>query len=183
MKSIVLIALSVITLHATAQTQNISSMKRSNSKQTVLAVNNSYTFLKNESVNSRYLNSVIESSSSAISELENVAANFNITTIDEYEANEPSEYQVTFKNEQGHLYVTYNHDGQIIKSIERFKNIAIPSFLRVHLAKTYPNWSIGNNICTKQYSILKGVKTIYKIEIQNGNTSKTISISNEGVLL
>ena len=183
MKSIVLITLSVITLHATAQTQNISFMKRTNSNQTVLVVNNSDAFLKNEAVNSRYLNSVTESSPSAISKLENVAANFNITTIDEYEAHEPSEYQVTFKNEQGHLYVTYNHEGQIIKSIERFKNIAIPSFLRVHIAKSYPNWSIGNNVCTKQYNIHQGAKTIYKIEMQNGNTSKTISISNEAVLL
>ena len=183
MKSIVLIVLFVVSLHATAQTQKISAINSSNSNQSVFAINGNNEFLSREDQNSNYLKSATKSTPSIVRLLENIAANFDITTIEAYDETEPSEYHVTFKNRHSHLYVTYNQNGEIIKSKERYVNIAIQSILRVKIAKIYPYWSIEDNTCTKVYSLQNGAHISYQIKIKKGNDTKIIYIVDDKILM
>lgn len=182
MKSLVLIVMSVYTLHMTAQTQSINSKALSHLNQINLETPINNEVFKSSMINAQYLKSNSSSTSSIITKFEAFVANFDITTLKDYRTNEPSEYKVVFKNKQGNLYVTYNQEGKIVSSMETYKNIVIPMDLRLRIAKDYPNYSFDKTMCKKQYSANGSVQMTYKIELHNGVNSTIINIDNGNLI-
>lgn len=182
MKSLVLIVMSVFTLHMTAQTQSINSKAVSHLNQINLETPMNNEVFKSSMINAQYLKNNASSTSSIITKFETFVANFDITTLKDYKTNEPAEYKVVFKNKQGTLYVTYNQEGKIVSSLETYKNIAIPMELRLRIAKDYPNYSFYKTMCKKQYSADGSVNITYKVELHDGVDSTIINIDNGNLI-
>ena len=127
-------------------------------------------------LNSNYLNEANHNNvSSIVTQLERKVANYDIKSSSVFDDSEEAIYPVIFKNNQGNLTVTYNNKGEIISSIERYKNIPIPVDLSVAISKEYAGWAFQNNNCLITYSPNDGFKKSYKIEIRKGNLKKTLS--------
>jgi hypothetical protein len=84
----------------------------------------------------------------------------------------------------GSLSATYNESGKLIRVVEEFKNVRLPSDVIYSIYRTYPGWTIVNDkflytqeegdIIKKQYNIkIKKDKEIIKLVVRpNGEIIK-----------
>ncbi|MEO8235879.1 MAG: hypothetical protein ABI549_10740 [Flavobacterium sp.] len=79
----------------------------------------------------------------------------------DYEGNE--EYLVVMKLNDNMLVATYNSDGKLIRVVEEYKNVKLPTNVIYMVYKNYPGWTIvkdkflytqeKGNVTKKQYNI------------------------------
>ena len=94
------------------------------------------------------------------------------------------EYLVVMEVKNGSLSATYNENGKLIRVVEEFKNVRLPSDVIYSIYSTYPGWTIVNDkflytqeegdIIKKQYNIkIKKDKEIIKLVVRpNGEIIK-----------
>ena len=90
------------------------------------------------------------------------------------------EYLVVMEVKNGSLTATYNENGKLIRVVEEFKNVKLPSEVIYSIYRTYPGWGIINDkflytqeegdIIKKQYNIKikKDKETIKLVVRPNG---------------
>ena len=93
-------------------------------------------------------------------------------------------YLVLMETKNGSLSATYNEKGKLIRVIENYKNVRLPSKVIYSIYKTYPGWTIVNDkylytqeegdIIKKQYNlkIKKDKETLKFIVKANGDIIK-----------
>lgn len=94
------------------------------------------------------------------------------------------EYLVVMEVKNGSLTATYNENGKLVRVVENFKNVRLPSEVIYSIYRTYPGWSIVNDsflytqedgdIIKKQYNIkIKKDKEVVKLLVRpNGEILK-----------
>lgn len=94
------------------------------------------------------------------------------------------EYLVVMEAKNGSLTATYNENGKLVRVVENFKNVRLPSEVIYSIYRTYPGWSIVNDsflytqedgdIINKQYNIkIKKDKEVIKLVVRpNGEILK-----------
>ncbi|TDE04827.1 hypothetical protein [Flavobacterium sandaracinum] len=94
------------------------------------------------------------------------------------------EYLVVMEVKNGSLTATYNEQGKLVRVVEQFKNVVLPSEVIYSIYRTYPGWSIVNDsfvytqedgdIIKKQYNvkIKKDKETIKLLVRPNGEILK-----------
>lgn len=94
------------------------------------------------------------------------------------------EYLVVMEVKNGSLTATYNENGKLVRVVESFKNVKLPSEVIYSIYRTYPGWSIVNDsflytqedgdIINKQYNIkIKKDKEVVKLVVRpNGEILK-----------
>lgn len=94
------------------------------------------------------------------------------------------EYLVVMEVKNGSLSATYNENGKLIRVVEEFKNVRLPSDVIYSIYRTYPGWTIVNDkflytqeegdIIKKQYNVkIKKDKEIIKLVVRpNGEIIK-----------
>ena len=94
------------------------------------------------------------------------------------------EYLVVMEVKNGSLSATYNENGKLVRVVEEFKNVKLPSDVIYSIYRTYPGWSIVNDkflytqeegdIIKKQYNVkIKNDKEIIKLVVRpNGEIIK-----------
>ena len=94
------------------------------------------------------------------------------------------EYLVVMEVKNGSLSATYNENGKLIRVVEEFKNVRLPSDVIYSIYRTYPGWTIVNDkflytqeegdIIKKQYNVkIKKDKEIIKLVVHpNGEIIK-----------
>ena len=94
------------------------------------------------------------------------------------------EYLVVMEVKNGSLSATYNENGKLIRVVEEFKNVRLPSDVIYSIYSTYPGWTIVNDkflytqeegdIIKKQYNVkIKKDKEIIKLVVRpNGEIIK-----------
>ncbi|SFE82953.1 hypothetical protein [Flavobacterium xueshanense] len=94
------------------------------------------------------------------------------------------EYLVVMEAKNGSLTATYNENGKLVRVVENFKNVRLPSEVIYSIYRTYPGWSIVNDsflytqedgdIINKQYNIkIKKDKEVVKLVVRpNGEILK-----------
>lgn len=102
----------------------------------------------------------------------------------DYEGNE--NYLVTMKIKNGSLAATYNENGKLIRVVENYKNVILPSEVIYSIYRNYPEWSIINDkflytqadgdIRKNQYNVkIKKNKEIRKLVVRaNGEIVKVL---------
>ncbi len=122
-----------------------------------------------KAMNYKYLSAVDNSEAPIpIWNIEKEAAMFDVNASDVYLDNFNT-YQVTFRIPDGVMVVAYDQDGEIIKTIERFKNFQMPMDVVLSIKEKYPNWEIVKDVFLVSYSEKKGAKKLYKIKLRNGD--------------
>jgi hypothetical protein len=133
--------------------------------------------------NYKYLSSV-DSQESAIpvNLLQRKAATYNIREADFYD-DEYEYYTVSFFIPDGRIVAAYDKDGNIIRTIEKYKNIALPKSVASSVAKRFPKWKISKDVYLLKYNNKNGAKRTYKLILENGDERLRIKIDADGIFL
>lgn len=103
--------------------------------------------------------------------------NFDINELlSAIETEDYDEIQVSFVNRKGYLKATFDNDGDLIKTYQNFKNVALPRDIREQVYNDNKGWSI---IKTKYVASGKGAmiqKEKYRLRLNNGDKNKNITI-------
>lgn len=134
--------------------------------------------------NYKYLNAVDpEEAAQPVNMLQHYAASYDIRGAEFYEE-ENENYVVSFYIPEGKILAAYK-DGKIIRTAERYKNVALPKTITKAVATRFPNWSIAKDVYRVTYIDSKGAATsrFYKLLLENGNQKMRVKLSERGEFL
>lgn len=99
----------------------------------------------------------------------------------DYEGNE--EYLVTMQTKRASLAATYNENGKLIRVVENYKNVILPSAVLYSIYKKFPGWTIVNDKLL--YTQKEGdiIKHQYNIKIKKGNEVRKLVVHPNGEIL
>ncbi len=131
--------------------------------------------------NYKYLNTVASEEPAAIpvQMLERKVAAFDIEN-SEYYLDEYDYYQVRFYIPEGKILAAYDKDGRIIRTIERFDNVALPNAVKEAVLDRFPGWTITKDMYRVNYHEDKGAKKTYKLRLENGDKKLRVKVDENG---
>lgn len=134
--------------------------------------------------NYKYLNKVgLTNAAIPVELLESKVATFNVKDADFY-SDEYDTYEVSFYIPDGYILASYDKDGTILRTAERFKNVALPRTVIESVAKTYPNWSFAKDVYLVSYHDASGkITKKYKIVLKNGDKRIRVKVDEKGNFL
>jgi hypothetical protein len=110
--------------------------------------------------------------SDQIKSFQRYVANYNVKESDVFEADEPSYYHLDFENANCKISVTYDKNGMILSSSEKYKGVKIPYPISSKIIKENPGWEIDKTQCSVTYLGDKQVAVKYKVFIRKGKNTK-----------
>lgn len=133
------------------------------------------------SLNYKYLKSVADpNAAQKVNLLERKAATYNVKESDYYE-DEFEQYYVSFYLPKGQVLATYDKDGKILRTAERFSNIVLPSSVRNSVTESYPEWTIAKDVYLVNYHAGSNhISKVYKMVLENGDKRKRIKTDEKG---
>lgn len=136
--------------------------------------------------NYKYLNKTgLENASIPVALLEQKVASFKLKDADFY-TDEYSTYEVSFYIPDGYILASYDGQGNILRTAERFKDVALPQKVIESVARTYPGWTFANDVYLVNYHDAGDVGKItkrYKILLKNGDDRIRVKCDEEGNFL
>jgi len=134
-------------------------------------------------INYKYLNAA-DSKEVAIpvKMLERKVAAYNVQDA-EYYSDDFNFYTVSFFIPEGKIVAAYNPEGEIIRTIERFKNVKLPSAVRNAVAERFPRWTIVNDVYRVTYNQKVGANKSYKLKLKNGDKTMRVKVDDTGEFL
>ncbi len=176
MKNLILLFISAFTMSLiNAQETGISDIDS-------VVINDQYSVVKKDkktfitkALNFNYLTNIKANEASFIvAQLQRLVANFDIKTSSVYDNSEAATYNMVFKNNQGEIVATYNSEGKILSTVEKYKDVVIPVNLRIAISKQFPGWAFQSNTCLISYTENNGISKKYKIKINKGKHKKIL---------
>lgn len=107
------------------------------------------------------------------------AANFDIKNSDLYQ-DDYDMYHVSFYIPDGKMVAAYDKEGKILRTIEKFKNVALPVAVRDAVADRFPGWTLTEDQYKVTYHDQKGVTKKFKIRLENGDKILRVKLDGEG---
>lgn len=131
-------------------------------------------------VNYKYLNAVSsEDSDPSVTRLEQEVAFYNVKESDLYE-DDYDTYMIEFYIPEGRIVAAYDSNGELLRTIEKFKSVKLPKDVRDAVFTRFPNWTLDKDVYYVNYDVNKDVKKVYKIKLRNGDEVMRIKIDAEG---
>ncbi|HEX5167815.1 MAG TPA: nicotinate-nucleotide adenylyltransferase [Cyclobacteriaceae bacterium] len=130
----------------------------------------------------KYLNAVNpEETAQPVNMLEQYAADYDVKGAKFYE-DEYDHYFVSFYIPQGKILAVYSKDGNLLRTIEKYNNVALPGVVNQAVAKQYPTWAISEGVYVVTYRENGGDATtkIYKLLLEKGDMRKKVKINQKG---
>jgi hypothetical protein len=92
-------------------------------------------------------------------------------------------YLVYMEIKGGSLSATYNENGKLIRVVENYKNVILPSKVIYEIYKKYPGWQIVND--KYLYSQKEGdiLKKQYNLKIKKEKTSRRLTVHPDGEII
>ncbi|MCO4822898.1 MAG: hypothetical protein KC469_12570 [Flavobacteriaceae bacterium] len=134
-------------------------------------------------LNTSYLNKVQDDNTpDRVKILEDKAARYDITELSIFNGKFES-YEVIFEQTESRIIATYDGDGKIINSLERFENVSLPASVRNTVYKQYPGWAIHKDVYLVSYFENKEAKRHYKIQVRKEGARKNIKLDASGGMI
>lgn len=118
----------------------------------------------------------------AISLLEHKVAKFDVNSL-----NLDNDYYLTYKVlffiPKGKISALYDNESNIIRTIEKFKDVNLPIPVIKSVLNKYPDWNIESDTFLVNYHCKKGIKKTYKITLQKNDKSIKIKSDENGNIL
>lgn len=153
----------------------------------VLAVLNIHAYAQElppvtvKSLNYKYIRSVYDTNAAQpVKLLERRAASYDVKT-DEFYEEDYEDYFIYFYLPRGQVLATYDQDGKLLRTAERFKNVAMPPMVRQSIVRRYPEWSTKKDIYVVNYNgEYDKVKKVYKVVLENGDKRMRVKTDERG---
>ena len=114
--------------------------------------------------------------------LERKAAAYNVEN-SEFYSDDYAFYTVSFIIPEGKIVAAYNPEGELIRTIERFENVKLPTAVRNAVAERFPNWTIVKDVYRVTYNQNKGANKSYKLKLKNGDKAMRVKVDDKGEFL
>lgn len=134
--------------------------------------------------NYKYLNSVgsFEPAAIPVQLLERKVASFDLMDSDFYN-DEYDLYRISFYIPEGKILAAYDANGKIMRTVERFENVALPVSVRDAVAERFPGWTVSKDVYAVSFHQEKGVTKTYKLVLVNGDQKIRVKLDDTGVFL
>ncbi len=127
-------------------------------------------------LNMDYLYTVVDKNMPlSVQKLERKVALFDITELDIYNGDFEA-YEVFFEQNNGSIIATYDSNGKIMESYERFRNISLPAPIREYIYEKNPGWSIHKDIYIVSYFDDKDVSKVAKVQLVKDGMKRNLKI-------
>ncbi|WP_274476194.1 hypothetical protein [Mangrovimonas aestuarii] len=137
-------------------------------------------------VNLSYIHSVVdEDTPTRVRDLEGHAARFDIKETEEFDSRYEA-YEVIFKERNGgtgRIVATYDSDGKILRSYEKFTDLLLPPTVRNAVFKAHPGWTLQKDAYLVSYFHNRDVKKVYKVQITKGDEKKNLKLDIDGNMM
>ncbi len=138
------------------------------------------------STNYKYLSKAgFDNADLAVEELQRKVATFDIENADFYR-DQYDTYEVSFYLPDGYILASYDADGNVIRTAERYKDVKLPRKVLESIARTYPNWKFTKDIYLVNYHDTGNKAKInkeYKITLENMDKKIKVKVDEEGNFL
>lgn len=134
--------------------------------------------------NYKYLDDVKSTSAAQpVQMLERYATTYDIRKSEYYE-DDYDNYFISFFIPEGKILAAYDREGNLLRTVEKYENIALPPAVAKSVAKNYPGWKMTKNAYLVNYHNAQGVmKKEYKIVLEKGNEGMRIKTDENGNIL
>jgi len=134
--------------------------------------------------NYKYLDDVYVSGVGApVEALQRYATEFDLKNSEYYE-DEYDKYFISFFIPDGKILASYDKDGNILRTIEKYKNIKLPNEVAQSITKNYSGWTIAENVYLVNYHDTRGVmRKEFKILLERGNRRMRVRTDELGNIL
>lgn len=134
-------------------------------------------------VNYKYLDAAgDEDVAEPVKLLQREAAAFDLKN-SEYYQDEYDTYFISFFIPEGKILASYDRDGKLLRTAEKFKNISLPRAVTEAIAERFPNWTIAEDVYLVNYHEAKGASKRYKILLENGDKRMRVKTDEKGNFL
>jgi hypothetical protein len=134
-------------------------------------------------VNYKYLKSIVDKSAGQpVNMLQMRAATYDVKNTEFYE-DEYDNYFISFFIPDGEILAVYDQNGKIIRTAEKYKNVALPQDVRTSVVKRFPGWSISKDAYLVTYSAEQGGNKVYKLVLENGDKRLRVKTNEKGEFL
>jgi len=114
----------------------------------------------------------------SVQNLQKEVARYDVTEMPTYNGRFEA-YEVIFEQFNGSIIATYDGDGKIMNSFERFKDITLPLKVRQHIAKENPGWLIHKDVYMVSYYDDKELKKICKVKLLKDGQKRSLKFDLE----
>lgn len=115
--------------------------------------------------------------------LQEKVAKYDVRSSDFYQ-DDYELYEVNFFIPQGTVLAAYDKDGKLLKTVERYKNVGLPSAVMKAVKEKYPNFTISKDIYLVNYHDEKGIEKRYKLKLEDPDNNRVrIKIDEKGNFL
>ena len=133
--------------------------------------------------NYKYLNQANQDEASTpVKMLRRKVAEYNVKDQDFYE-DDYDTYSVSFFIPQGKIVAAYDMDGNIIRTIEKFKNVVLPNDVIDAVSKRFPGWAISKDVYLIDYKEGLGSGKKYKLTLENGDKRIKVKTDANGTFM
>ncbi len=95
----------------------------------------------------------------------------SVNNVDDFD-----EFLVTFKSKKGYLEATYDSEGELVNTYQRFSNKTPPLDISRQVYTQNQGWTMVSNKYVASGRSDRIDKEFYKIKLENGNQSKNIKV-------
>ena len=95
-----------------------------------------------------------------------------------YQGNE--EFLLTMETKKGTLAATYNEKGKLIRVVENYKNVILPSQVIYSIYKNFPEWTIVNDKFLYTQTDGDIVKKQYNVKIKKNDDIRKLVVRPDG---
>ena len=92
-------------------------------------------------------------------------------------------FLLAFITQKGQILASYNRIGEVVKTVERFRDIALPSPIVRMGMKNHSGWRVIGTNYYVFYMKDKRPKVIYTLRIADGEKRKKIMMDRDGIIL
>ena len=134
--------------------------------------------------NYKYLNSVGDTETALIvTRLQKDVAQFDLKN-SKYFEDENDEFIIYFEAPVGKILATYDNDGEIIRTQERFVDIQLPLPISNTIVDNYPGWKISGDIYLVKYMRDRDdTFKMYKLVIEKDGKTKRVKTDAHGNMI
>lgn len=136
------------------------------------------------SMNYKYIKSAYDTNAAQpVRMLQRRAAGYDLRSSDFYE-DEYDDFFISFYIPEGKLLANYDKDGKLLRTAERYKNVALPPAVRQSVTTRFPGWAISKDVyLVNFYTEAKSVRKVYKLLLENGNKRMRVRTNDVGEFL
>lgn len=118
----------------------------------------------------------------AVSEYQVMAVNYDVAKSDLFDGRDAL-FLVIFRTQKGTIEASYDWSGEVVETIERFRNLMLPRKILLSGMKRYSGWRVIGTNYYVYYLKDTTTRVIYTIQISDGRKKKRILLDAEGTLL